>query len=134
MPSIGIYYGESIRNAGRAGAKRFSWPEEWYNRAQMRRFEDDGTSTIPGHRPLALALIEGLIEREFDVAAVAGLGSDQHEGHAYSFVHRCTSRATARGCFPSFRFSSIPTIRPTRRCKTLCTARQIAEGADRELS
>ena len=88
MPSIGIYYGESIRNAGRASAKRFSWPEEWYNRAQMRRFEDDGDIDYPCHRPLALALIEGLIEREFDVAAVAGLGDGEHEGHAYSFVHR----------------------------------------------
>jgi 3-O-methylgallate 3,4-dioxygenase len=88
MPSIGIYYGESIRNAGRAGAKRLSWPEEWYNRAQMRRFEEDGDIDYPCHRPLALALIEGLIEREFDVAAVAGLGDGEHEGHAYSFVHR----------------------------------------------
>jgi len=88
MPSIGIYYGESIRNAGRASAKRFSWPEEWYNRAQMRRFEEEGDIDYPCYRPLALALIEGLIEREFDVAAVAGLAGDQHEGHAYSFVHR----------------------------------------------
>jgi hypothetical protein len=88
MPSIGIYYGESIRNAGRANAKRFSWPEEWYNRAQMRRFEENGDIDYPCHRPLALALIEGLIAREFDVAAVAGLGDGEHEGHAYSFVHR----------------------------------------------
>src|SRR5205823_7196066 len=56
MPSMGIYYGESIRNAGRANAKRFTWPEEWYNRAQMRRFEDDGDIDYPCHRPLALAL------------------------------------------------------------------------------
>jgi 3-O-methylgallate 3,4-dioxygenase len=88
MPSIGIYYGAGIRNAGRANAKRFSWPEEWYNRAQMRRFEEDGDVDYPCHRPLALALIEGLIEREFDVAAVAELGDGEHEGHAYSFVHR----------------------------------------------
>lgn len=88
MPSIGIYYGETIRNAGRANAKRFNWPEEWYNRAQMRRFEEDGDIDYPCHRPLALRLIEGLIEREFDVAAVAGLGDGEHEGHAYSFVHR----------------------------------------------
>jgi 3-O-methylgallate 3,4-dioxygenase len=88
MPSIGIYYGESIRNAGRASVKRFSWPEEWYNRAQMRRFEEDGDIDYPCHRPLALALIEGLVGREFDVSAVAGLSDGQHEGHAYSFVHR----------------------------------------------
>jgi 3-O-methylgallate 3,4-dioxygenase len=88
MPSMAIYYGESIRNAGRANAKRFSWPEEWYNRAQMRRFEDEGDVDYPCHRPLALRLIEGLTEREFDVSAVAGLGDHQHEGHAYSFIHR----------------------------------------------
>src|SRR5690349_17393287 len=88
MPSIGIYYGESIRNAARANAKRFSWPEEWYNRAQMRRYEDDADADYPCHRPLALALIEGLVAREFDVSAVAGLADGQNEGHAYSFVHR----------------------------------------------
>jgi 3-O-methylgallate 3,4-dioxygenase len=88
MPSIGIYYGESIRNAARANAKRFSWPEEWYNRAQMRRYEDGADADYPCHKTLALGLIEGLVEREFDIAAVAGLGEAQSEGHAYSFVHR----------------------------------------------
>jgi 3-O-methylgallate 3,4-dioxygenase len=88
MPSIGIYYGESIRNAARANAKRFTWPEEWYNRAQMRRYEDETDADYPCHRPLALALIEGLVAREFDIAAVAGLGGAQSEGHAYSFIHR----------------------------------------------
>ena len=88
MPSIGIYYGESIRNAARANAKRYGAPEEWYNRAQMRRYEDEADADYPCHRPLALALIEGLVEREFDISAVAGLGDGQNEGHAYSFVHR----------------------------------------------
>jgi 3-O-methylgallate 3,4-dioxygenase len=88
MPSIGIYYGESIRNVARANAKRFSWPEEWYNRAQMRRYEDDADADYPCHKALALRLIEGLIEREFDIAAVAGLADGQNEGHAYSFIHR----------------------------------------------
>jgi Catalytic LigB subunit of aromatic ring-opening dioxygenase len=88
MPSIGIYYGDSIRNAGQDRVERFNWPEEWYNRAQMRRFEDKGDAHYPCHRALALHLIEGLVEREFDVAAVSGLAENQSEGHAYSFVHR----------------------------------------------
>jgi Catalytic LigB subunit of aromatic ring-opening dioxygenase len=88
MPSIGIYYGESIRNTARANAKRFAWPEEWYNRAQMRRYEDEADADYPCHKALALRLIEGLVEREFDIAAVSGLGGAQSEGHAYSFVHR----------------------------------------------
>jgi 3-O-methylgallate 3,4-dioxygenase len=88
MPSVGIYYGESIRNAGRSNARKFMWPEEWYNRAQMRRFEEDGDAHYPCDRPLALHLIEGLIAEEFDVSAVNGLDPEQSEGHAYSFVHR----------------------------------------------
>ena len=88
MPSIGVYYGESIRNAGRSNARKFMWPEEWYNRAQMRRYEDDGDVHYPCHRPLALHLIGSLIDEEFDVSAVNGLAADQSEGHAYSFVHR----------------------------------------------
>jgi 3-O-methylgallate 3,4-dioxygenase len=88
MPSIGVYYGESIRNVARANAKRFSWPEEWYNRAQMRRYEDEADADYPCHKALALKLIEGLVEREFDISAVAGLGDGQNEGHAYSFIHR----------------------------------------------
>jgi hypothetical protein len=88
MPSIGVYYGESIRNAGTANARKFMWPEEWYNRAQMRRFEDGADAHYPCHRALALHLIEGLIEKEFDVSAINGLGAEQSEGHAYSFVHR----------------------------------------------
>jgi len=47
MPSIGIYYGESIRNAARANAKRYGAPEEWYNRAQMRRYEDEADADFP---------------------------------------------------------------------------------------
>ena len=100
MPSIGIYYGESIRNAARANAKRFTWPEEWYNRAQMRRYEDEADADYPCHKALALALIEGLIEREFDVAAVAGLGGAQSEGHAYSFVHRWYLKGDGAGMLP----------------------------------
>jgi len=88
MPSIGIYYGESIRNAGRSNARKFMWPEEWYNRAQMRRYEDAGDAHYPCNRYLALHLIEGLVAEEFDVSAVNGLDPDQSEGHAYSFVHR----------------------------------------------
>jgi 3-O-methylgallate 3,4-dioxygenase len=100
MPSIGIYYGESIRNAARANAKRFSWPEEWYNRAQMRRYEDDADADYPCHRALALGLIEGLVEREFDIAAVAGLTEAQNEGHAYSFVHRWYLRGDGARMLP----------------------------------
>jgi len=84
MPSIGVYYGETIRNAPRPAAA----PADWYRRAQLRRLEERAEAHYPCHRGLALHLIEGLVEREFDVSAIAGLEPGEHEGHAYSFVHR----------------------------------------------
>lgn len=83
MPAIGIYYGETIRNA----AQPPSPPEDWYKRAQMRRREPGAPVEYPCQPQLARYLIEGLVGREFDVSAVAGLPKDQHEGHAYSFMH-----------------------------------------------
>lgn len=83
MPAIGLYYGETIRNA----AQPPSPPDDWYKRAQMRRREAGAPVDYPCHRRLALHLIEGLIGRDFDVSAVAGLPEGQHEGHAYSFMH-----------------------------------------------
>jgi 3-O-methylgallate 3,4-dioxygenase len=96
MPSIGIYYGETIRNRVREGAAS----ADWFKRAQMRRFEEDVEAHYPCHRPLALHLIEGLVEREFDISAVGGLEGDQHEGHAYSFVHRWYLKGNGAAMLP----------------------------------
>lgn len=84
MPSIGLYYGDSIRNEARTELP----PSEWYRRAQMLRLEPKEEKHYPCHAKLARHLIAGLRDREFDIAAVAGLAPGQHEGHAYAFVHR----------------------------------------------
>ena len=126
MPSIGVYYGESIRNAAQHNARRFNWPEEWYNRAQMRRFEEEADAYYPCHKPLALHLIEGLVEREFDVAAVAGLDEGQSEGHAYSFVHRWYLKGEGAAMIPIvpiFVNTYNPPNQPhPRRCERFGTA------------
>ncbi len=83
MPAVAIYYGDTIKNAGHPGAE----PEDWYKRAQLRRNEPDGDYAYPCHSGLARHLIRALSD-EFDVAAAAGLEPDQHEGHAYSYIHR----------------------------------------------
>ncbi len=83
MPSIGIYYGDTIANAAKPTA-----PEpDWYKRAQIRRLEPGRAVEYPCHGALALHLIHGLIEHDFDVSAVRHLREGQAEGHAYSFVH-----------------------------------------------
>ena len=84
MPSIAIYHGATIRNAQRESMA----PDDWYRLGQMRRLEVAGDTHYPCHAPLARHLIEGLVDAEFDVSAVAALGAEQHEGHAYSFIHR----------------------------------------------
>jgi len=84
MPALAVYYGETIRNAARREVSR----DHWYGRAQMERLEPDKDAHYPVHSRLALHLISGLSERQFDVCAVGGLVGEQYEGHAYSYIHR----------------------------------------------
>ncbi|HEY5608745.1 MAG TPA: protocatechuate 3,4-dioxygenase [Alphaproteobacteria bacterium] len=82
MPAIAIYYGDTIRNAGKG-----PMPEEWQARARWRRLEDSGDVQHPCHPKLALHLIEGLNGFGFDIAAMKGLEPGQMAGHAISFIH-----------------------------------------------
>jgi len=98
MPALAVYYGESIRNA----AQPSPLPEDWYKRAQARRREESGDKHYPCDAKLARHLIEGLVEREFDVSAVASLAEGQFEGHAYSFVHRWYLKGVTLPIVPVF--------------------------------
>jgi hypothetical protein len=98
MPAIGIYYGETLRNAVRQELPA----DQWYKRGQMRRLEDEHEKHYPCHPKLALHLLAGLRDREFDVAAMARIKPEQHEGHAYSFVHRWYMREATVPIVPIF--------------------------------
>ncbi|HEX9465775.1 MAG TPA: protocatechuate 3,4-dioxygenase [Alphaproteobacteria bacterium] len=118
MPAIGIYYGEMISNAARQPVPA----DDWYKRAQMRRREPETPATYPAHRRLALHLIEGLVEREFDISAIAALAPGQHEGHAYSFIHYRYLKAASPvvPIIPVFLNTYNPPNAPTpRRCVRL---------------
>jgi len=118
MPALGVYYGEAIRNAARPDTQ-----ENWYRTAQLRRLEEGGDVHYPCHSALALHLIEGLIEREFDVAALSALKPGQHEGHAYSFIHRWYLQPTATPIVPVFLNTYNPPNPPLpRRCIKLGVA------------
>ncbi len=84
-PAIAIYYGDTIRNRA---ARTDLPPDDWYHRAQQRRREDGQDVDYPVHAGLALHLIKGLSERNFDISAFNKLTEGQSEGHAYSFIHR----------------------------------------------
>ena len=119
MPSIGVYYGATIRNA----ASKDLPASEWYRRAQMRRLEDHTERDYPVHAGIALHFIEGLIESGFDVAALKGLSEGQYEGHAFSFVHRTYLQGSDTPVVPVFLNTFFPPNQPTpARCLALGAA------------
>ena len=122
MPALAIYYGETIRNA----AEPEDMPEDWYKRAQMKRREPGGDVNYPCHADLSLHLREGLTQREADVTALAALRDNEHEGHAYSYIHRTYLQKKRIPVVPVFLNTYYPPNPPTpKRCVRL--GRDIAE-------
>ena len=126
MPSIGVYYGDTIRN----GAWRELPESEWYRRAQMLRLEKGGARDYPVDSALARHFIEGLLDRDFDIAALAGLPKDQYEGHAFSFVHRTYLAERTIPVTPVFLNTFFPPNQPKpARCLALGAAlRELIDG------
>jgi 3-O-methylgallate 3,4-dioxygenase len=83
-PAIGVYYGDTIRNA----AAPTTPTDNWYFEDQRRRLEDGADRFYPCHAALGAHVIGGLMARNFDITAVKALVGEQFEGHAYSYVHR----------------------------------------------
>ena len=109
MPSIAIYYGDSMVNAARPKEP----PADWYLRAQQRRAEPGAAVTYPCHGTLALHLIEQLVATGFDVSAVKSIPPSEGEGHAYSFVHhRYMHGAAAVPIIPVFLNTYNPPNQP----------------------
>lgn len=117
MPAFGIYYGATIRNRARvAPAPDSSATEAWAKTLRGRYFEDRDTD-YPCHDGLALHLIEGLIEKGFDVSAIRHLRDGQGEGHAFAFIHRRYLAGSGLPVVPVFLNTYFPPNQPTpRRC------------------
>lgn len=98
MPSIGIFWGDKIRNAAQPPTP----DPDWYKRAQLRRHEPAAPIDYPCNGALGLHFIEGLIERGFDVGAVKYLREGEAEGHAYSFIHHRYLHGTGVPIVPIF--------------------------------
>ena len=114
MPSIAIYYGDKIRNAGRVPV-----PEaEWYRRGMMG-YRDDTETSYPCDGALARHLIDGLMQREFDISTSNSLGK-LYEGHAFSFIHRAYLAERPVPIVPVFLNTYYPPNPPTpKRCVAL---------------
>lgn len=96
MPPIAIFYGQTIRNAARRPV------DDWFRKAQMRRLEDEQDRFYSCHGDLAMHLITGLGEADFDITTMNGLVEDKYEGHAFSFVHRKYLKNTPVPIVPIF--------------------------------
>lgn len=124
MPAIGIYYGETIRNARAAPAR------DALGRARMRFQADGADADYPCHKALAEYLIGALGEDGFDLSAMGGLGAEQAEGYAYSYVHKFCLGDRRVPIVPVFLNAYYPPNQPTpARCHALGEAiRRGVEG------
>ncbi len=112
-PAIGVYYGETIRNA----ASPTSPTDDWYLLDQRRRLEDGRDRFYPCHTALGVHIISGLMARDFDITAVKALVGEHFEGHAYSFIHRRYMGGQAVPMVPVFLNTYYPPNQPSpRRC------------------
>lgn len=112
MPSIAIYYGNSMLNTARPKEKM-----DWYKTAQQRRQEEKEAVLYPCDGKLALNLIEGLVDKGFDVSAVKSIPPTEHEGHAYSFIHHRYLHGAPMPIIPIFLNTYNPPNQPTpKRC------------------
>jgi hypothetical protein len=114
MPAIGVYYGDTIRNAAAAPVTA---P---LDRARMR-YQEDGTDVdYPCHAPLARHLIDALQRDDFDLSAMAKTPQGKSEGHAVSFVHRFLMGAIPVPVVPVFLNAYYAPNQPTpSRCFAL---------------
>lgn len=86
-PAFAVYYGETIRNNATQHATYSHFPE-WYIKNRQGFFEQDKPRDYPVHAPLAVHLIEHLMDAGFDLASSKMLREGDGEGHAIAYVHR----------------------------------------------
>ncbi len=123
MPIFGVYYGETIRNR----AQPETPPKDWMDATKRRRLEISVPRDYPVHSQLARHLIAGLMEDDFDVAALRDIDPAKGESHAFAYVHRYLMADRCIPIVPVFLNSFYPPNQPSpRRC--LALGRAIAKA------
>ena len=127
LPAVLVYWGETIRNA------ELDMPDTapaFWRKARSQYHEAQGTRDYPVDAKLARALIDHLIEADFDVSQSTRLSKPRGEGHAFGFVHRRLMRDAAIPIVPVALNTYYPPnqLRP-RRCYALGRAIAAAVGA-----
>ena len=86
MPAVGLYYGDEVVTHKFPLASMPSVPD-WLAKIATA-YGADTVHRFPGHRTLALALIESLLENSVDIAACGSVPDPEAAGfgHAFGFV------------------------------------------------
>ena len=84
MPALGVFHGADII----MHTRQVTETTPAWRAAVSKGYAMDAAHVFPGHPPLARTLIEGLIEREFDVGAYSRVEDAEKYGfgHAYGFI------------------------------------------------
>jgi len=86
LPSILVYYGETIRNNPRHKIKPN--PLQWWQNARGGYYVDKGETDFPVDAALGRHMIASLVDAEFDISTANRLPEGAGEGHAFGFIHR----------------------------------------------
>lgn len=117
MPSVLIYWGETIRN------NTLQLPddaEEWWKRARAQYHEEAVPRDYPVAASLGCHLVEALVAADFDISHATKLPRDHGEGHAFGFVHRRLMAEAPIPIVPVVLNTYFPPNQPTpRRCYRL---------------
>lgn len=86
-PAFAVYYGDTIRNDNKQHGT-YSHLPEWYIKNRAAFFEQDKPRDYPVDAPLAIHVINFLMDADFDLASSKCLRPGEGEGHAVAYVHR----------------------------------------------
>ncbi|NQU71879.1 MAG: extradiol ring-cleavage dioxygenase [Rhodospirillales bacterium] len=117
MPAMLVYWGDTIEND--VLPLPADAPAYW-RRARSQFHEEHTRRTYPVDALHGLRLIEGLIDRGFDISHSRVLPRTQGEGHAFGFVHRRLMGEQPIPIIPVVLNTYFPPNQPTpERCSDL---------------
>jgi hypothetical protein len=128
QPAIAVFHGDEIKTTGRLGADELP---EWVH-AMADGYMMDAVHTVPGASALAIDVIQGLLDRDVDVAASARVDDPVKAGfgHAYGFIVKRLLRGRPTPVLPILLNTYYPPNVPSaRRCHDIGAALRAAVEA-----
>ena len=129
QPAIAIFYGQEVKTSDRFGADDVP---DWM-RMVAGGYMMDAVHTVPGAPALALDIIQGLLDRDVDIATSERVDDPTKAGfgHAYGFIVKRLLRGRATPVLPILLNTYYPPNVPSaRRCHDIGKAlRQAVEAS-----